>query len=202
MPGFFSYAPPLAAISDDASFSVGAKLWLINSSLGSNGDGDGLMYGPILGVDFAESWWLSAALMTGELDYDTRGYEGTTEDRKDVEVFVGKSFELVDVGVGWRYLNSDNADFLSIARTSWGPALYAGAGELIGDGPFGWYASGSYLISDLSDDEGAGRHYNLEGGLFMQRGVLTLTAGYRFRDFTEIDTTDSGIAVSASVSFW
>jgi len=169
-------------------YSLGLKVWSVSPEIGD----ETLMYGPTFSMDLPDDQWLSTMVTFGIFEY-----RWASETEVDAELVYGKSFPLVDVGVGLRYF-SFTFDFGSGDRdqsSNYGLMLYLGAGQPFGDSPFGWYAGVSWVPIAWGDEEG--EHINYELGLSAFWEGWNATLGYRARD---MDTTGGGInGIAASV---
>jgi hypothetical protein len=170
-----------SAYAQGASFSTGAKVVLANWD--QEGDwgttsGSGTLIGPMLAVDFQNSYWLSALCLSGTIDFDERS-EPSENEFLAGELFAGRSFRWCDVGAGLRYWRDDQPDNPAEKSewTHYGPAIYIGVSEPINTSPVGWYATGSLMFVDIGD--GDGEHYRAEVGLWAALGDFSLLAGYR-----------------------
>ena len=85
-----------AVASDEIGFHAGVKLWQV----GSDYSEDTMMYGVSGGVDLPHGFWISGMYLQGEFEYATWPAKETEQDG---EIVFGKSFELFDVGAGFRY---------------------------------------------------------------------------------------------------
>lgn len=170
----------VAQAQNDVTLNVGVKVWEVDASYQGNEEitGNGTFFGPIIGLDLPNDFWISAWAVQGELEYTGNAY---SYDTMDSEIVFGKGFfNLVDVGLGFRYSETYNDDVEKSA--SYGPVVYIGAGGGFGNSPLGWYGGSSWMFEDLNDDWEAGQHINVEGGLYLAWERFMISAGYRWRN--------------------
>jgi len=180
--------------------SVVGKVWYAEAS---TIDEAALLYGGACSLSLSESLWLSASYLMGT-------YDDFDIDTKDGEIVLGYTANIVDFGIGGRITSWSATDDADDDFLIFGPMVYVGLGNTIGDLPLGWYVGGSYMFLDLGDayDEDDDsiptfEHYNVEGGLFLALGQLSATCGYRYKEYTDsdIDLDFSGIVASAGIGF-
>ena len=191
-----------------AKFNVGGKVWIVDSSWkwpdSPRTKGDGFMYGLVASVDLPKNWWVSGQFLVGEMEFGEGGQDSTM----DADLFAGYSFEWVDAGFGFRFINiheqSAQEGVEDYECQIFGPSLYVATGSSFGDLPVGWYAGGALMFADLGDQESSdtkGEHFNLEGGLSFRYKQLSGTLGYRYRYryLQDNDLTDMGPTASVSI---
>ena len=183
--------------------SIAAKLWYAEVT---NIEDPTLLYGVTGSISMSEKLWLSAMFLTGT--YDGKNTSGVTirdVDTTDAELVIGYTANIVDIGVGarisqWTWEGIDD-DFLMF-----GPMVYVGIGNTIGDSPVGWYIGGSYMVKDFGDAydkdwDATYEHYNVEGGAFLAMGSVSATVGYRIKEYTDSDVDLDFKGVAASLGF-
>lgn len=186
------------AVGSAMASSVVGKVWFAEAS---GIDDSALLYGGACSLSLSDRLWLSAAYLMGTYD------DVVDIDTKDAEIVLGYSANIIDFGVGGRVtsweLDGFDDDFLIF-----GPMVYVGAGNTIGNSPLGWYVGGSYMFLDLGDAYDADsdftfEHYNVEGGLFLAMGSLSATVGYRYKEYTDsdVDLDFRGFVASAGIGF-
>lgn len=187
--------------------SIAGKVWYADAEAV---DDTALMYGGTASLSLSEYLWVSGMYMMGTYE-DVGGWSGLDWDSVDGEALLGYSFPYFDVGVGGRYsvwsigTTEENEEEFQI----FGPMVYVGAGQLIGNSPLGWYVGGSYMFLDLgdaydedNDDVDTYEHYNIEAGLFLSMDPLTATVGYRVKDYIEFDDGQfKGVAATVGFGF-
>ena len=165
--------------------------------------GDALLWGPTVSLELPERFWLSGTYLQGDMEYDDVDLE---TDETDTEAVIGRSFDWLDVGAGYRYeehgLGSmDRVNQLDVEVS--GPAVYAELGTSFGDMPLGWYLGGSWMFSDIEDEMENGENFNVEGGLGLLYQRLQGTVGYRYKSFYDFEENldYQGVTGSLSVRF-
>ncbi|HAS81365.1 MAG TPA: hypothetical protein DCS43_01485 [Verrucomicrobia bacterium] len=195
-----------AALTSSAlASSIAGKVWYADCKLL---DDAALMYGGTASLSLSENLWISGMYLMGTYD-DVLGLSGLAWDSADGEALLGYSFPFVDVGVGGRY-SLWTLGFLGAEEEYqiFGPMAYIGAGSSFGDSPLGWYVGGSYMFKDFGDaddsedtDDGF-EHYNIEGGLFLSLEPVSLTVGYRLKEYVNLDDLEfKGITATLGFGF-
>lgn len=178
---------------EEHRFMVGLKLWAVASDYAD----DTIMVGPMFSMDLNNDFWISAMGTFGKFDYGwAENYE------RDAEFVLGKSFQWVDVGVGFKYFSASGevTEYWGTEKfegEGYGPMIYVGFGQPFGELPLGWYGGVSlvpFTGGDLDDAE----HFNVEAGMYAAWKRWNVTLGYRSR-FS--DDTYHGIAASLAVAF-
>ncbi len=185
--------------------SIAAKAWYAEAT---DIKDPALLYGLTGSLSLSENLWISAMFLTGTYDGENdAGLPILDVDTTDAEVVLGYSFEYIDIGIGgrvsqWKWQNIDD-DFLIF-----GPMVYAGLGDSIGDTPIGWYLGGSYMFKDFGDAydkdwDATYEHYNIEGGISLALDPLSATIGYRIKEYTdsEVDLDFKGVAATLGFGF-
>lgn len=226
-----AFCVAVLAQSSQAGFSIGGKMWAVMFDESTGAD-DAVVLGPKAEWDY-DMFWVSGMFLVGE----AKASNGSDQslDMQDAEIVAGVSFRFVDFGVGirsttWQSLTAGTYGYERGETTIWGPMLYIGAGDKIGNLPLGWYAGASYMFLDMGDlsdaqdrieDAGwdadvTGEHYNIEAGVSYSYKKFSATLGYRYKafrnwtggykyvDYTYYpvpDWTQQGIALSASYNF-
>ena len=185
--------------------SIAAKVWYADVT---NIEDPTLLYGRSASISMGGNMWLSAAYLTGTYDGNNeQGNRIQDVDTSDAEIVIGYTANIVDIGVGAR-ISSWEWEDIEDEFLMFGPMIYIGLGNTIGDLPLGWYVGGSYMLKDFGDAydkdwDTTYEHYNIEGGLFLAMGSLSATAGYRIKEYTDsdLDLTFKGIVASLGFGF-
>ncbi len=179
------------AQDDEFGFSLGAKVWVVDTSYKWPGSpertGSGTLIGPVIEFDFPAGFWFSSWLLAGEVEFTGNAYN---YDISDGEAVIGCDIGgLFDLGIGYRSEEavSDVMSGSSQTLTSAGPLVYIGTGSMFGNSAVGWYTGASWMFSDMEEDYEAGEHVNVEGGLFFVTDYFMLSGGYRWRNHYDQD---------------
>ncbi len=150
--------------------------------------------------------WLSGTYLQGEAN-SAPGTQWGDFDESDADIFVGYSFEIVDLGIGVRNTQIDRTETVNIDGRTFSTGegsvdetlfgAYIGMGTLLGDGPFGLYGGGTLLANGT---------VNAEGGMSLSLDPWQITLGYRYMsievDISGDDTRqDDHQGITAGVSF-
>ncbi|MBL7077221.1 MAG: hypothetical protein ISS31_07105 [Kiritimatiellae bacterium] len=190
----------LMVVSASAGMQIGAKIWQMDTSFQFAGDAeqesDGLALGPTISFDLGDDFWVSAMWLVGEEEWN----DGSEANTQDAEAVLALALDWIDLGVGFRY--SEDEDAASGAKfRKYGPMAYVGAGNSFGeDSPLGWYAGASWMFVDLNDDWDWGEHYNVEAGLSLYLDPLSATVGYRLKEHYDADNDLKYEGVTASLA--
>jgi hypothetical protein len=185
--------------------SIAAKVWYADAT---DIEDAALLYGGSASISMGDNLWLSGAFLTGTYDGDdTDGNAIRDVDTTDAEIVLGYTANIIDIGVGarissWEWEGVED-DFLMF-----GPMVYVGLGNTFGDTDLGWYVGGSYMFKDFGDADDKDwdatyEHYNVEGGLFLAMESLSVTVGYRIKEYidSDIDLTFDGAVASLGFGF-
>ena len=185
-----------------AGVSVGAKLWYADTD---GADDPASLIGPTLSLDLGETSWLSITYLKGRYKF---GNGLVKIDKTDADAILGITASVFDLGVGVRYsIWEFGVEGLAEKEelVMWGPMAYVGLGDVFGGGPLGWYLAGSYMFKDFGDwdDEpwDAAEHWNVEGGLFFSHERVSVSAGYRRKEFIHYNDEFTGLTASVSLRF-
>ncbi len=213
---------PLYTPADAAGVSVGVASWYSWWELKSGGNEDvdpAPLYGPVLGIDFAERWALTSVFLTGEFDvhplnplpgveFSYRRYDSDTA----LNYSLNRYFKVF---AGFKYMRYDlkaTGLDVDVKHISYGPGIGLGLTLPLSDSLFAIAnISGMYLFGKRQDDQDdfvePGVNTALALAWYIAPLSTTITAGVRYQYFetrtAEIDTEHRfyGLTLSAVYNF-
>ncbi|MCU0846137.1 MAG: hypothetical protein MUC76_14585 [Spirochaetes bacterium] len=220
-----AFSPLYTPAADAAGISVGMASWYayweIEPANGLDFD-PALLYGPVLGVDFAERWALTSVFLTGYYDvvpeaspfeFRYRRYDSDTA----LNYSLNRYFKVF---AGFKYMRYDisiiddggmGMDF-SMKHYSYGPGVGIGLSLPLSDSLFAIAnVSGMYLFGkdnrETEDFVEPGVNTALALAWYIAPISTTITAGGRYQYFRSIEKDDDtdfkfyGLTLSAVYNF-
>jgi len=176
--------------------SIAGKVWFVSGENDFTDDYSGTLYGLTANYSFTENFSIMALGLFGSVDTDS----GLNKDEIDAEFCLAYNFDFFALGGGARY---SKESFGQTKNDAYGPMIFAGVGTYIFDTDLSWYATGSWMFTDLGDSENM-EHYVLEGGLAYTWEHIVIKGGYRYKDYyeSEINYKEHGFTASLGYMFY
>lgn len=142
----------------------------------------------------AEDMLIQISMMIGDEEYDGGGSTDVT----NCDLIAGASFDIFDIGVGFRYWENDYKGHGTTDEL--GPIVYLGIHQPLPDTPMSVYARFSWNFVDWGDAEDR-EHFTIEPGISCYFKPVTVGVGYQIKDYYDHDYRYKGAVVSVGFVF-
>lgn len=196
-----------AKAGDNAYSTIKLEFWLADIKSDTS-EGDVTFSKLSFSTVTAEDLFLQIAMMIGNEDYEGAAGEedGSTEaaeedgstDVTSVDLIAGASFDIFDVGAGFRYWENDYKGHGTTDEI--GPIVYLGIHQPLAETPLSVYARFSWNFVDWGDTEER-EHFTIEPGISCFLKPVTLGVGYQIKDYYDYDYRYKGAVVSVGFVF-